>query len=375
MPTVHVKLREPRSAGYPVHIEPGLIHRAGAVLRPGFAGRRLFIISNPLVFGLWGRALEASLTSGGFAAPVWHLVPDGERHKSFRQYQRALEALVAWDRGLTARPLILVLGGGVLGDLGGFVAATYKRGIRFVQMPTTLLSMVDSSVGGKLGIDFDTPDGRVKNLVGTFAQPEAVLADPEVLGTLDGRQLRSGLAELVKTAVIFDAALFAHCEKNTLRLLKADAAFYTPLIAACVAHKARVVARDEFDRRGLRALLNLGHTFGHAVESASGFRLLHGEAVAFGIACATDLASKEGLLTARAESEMARVRALLGALGLPLTLKGLSLPKVLAALGHDKKFEGGARFVLPKSLGRCVLHPLENLRSAEAVLTARLPAP
>ena len=372
MATVPVRLHEARSAGYSVRIEPGLLKRAGAALRPRFHGRRLFVVSNPLVFGLWGRALEASLKRAGFARPLWHLVPDGERHKSFQQYQGALAALAAWDRGLSAKPLVLLLGGGVIGDLGGYAAATYKRGIPFVQMPTTLLSMVDSSVGGKLGIDFDTPHGRVKNLVGCFAQPEAVLADPDTLATLDPRQLRSGLAELVKTAVIFDAALFARLERNAARLLIADSAFYTPVIAACVAHKARVVARDEFDRRGLRALLNLGHTFGHAVEAASGFRLLHGEAVAFGMACAADLASQEGLLRPGGEAGMARMRVLLERLGLKLSLKGLALPAVLAALGQDKKFEGGARFVLPLGLGRCVLHPLKSLRPAEAVLRGRL---
>jgi 3-dehydroquinate synthase len=372
MPSVQVRLHEVRSSGYTVRIEPGLIGRCGEALRPRFSGRRLFVVSNPLVFGLWGKALEASLKRAGFGRPLWHLVPDGERHKSFRQYERALAALAAWDRGLTAKPLMLLLGGGVIGDLGGFVAATYKRGMPFVQLPTTLLSMVDSSVGGKLGIDFDSPQGRIKNLVGVFAQPEAVLADPGVLGTLAPRQLRSGLAEAVKTAVIFDAALFRKLEKNASRLLAADAVFSAEIIAACVRHKARVVALDEFDRRGLRALLNLGHTFGHAVEAASGFRLLHGEAVAFGMACAADLASREGLLEGRAEAEMARLRGLLGTLGLPLTLKGLALPAVLAALGHDKKFEGGPRFVLPRRLGRCALVPLKNLKSAEAVLRARL---
>ncbi|HTB21093.1 MAG TPA: 3-dehydroquinate synthase family protein [bacterium] len=372
MSTVQVRLREVRSSGYPVHVEPGLIHRAGGLLRARFAGHAVFAVSNPQVFGLWGRALEASLKRGGFGRPLWHLVPDGERHKSFPQYHKILSALAAWDRGLAAKPLVLLLGGGVIGDLGGFAAATYKRGVPFVQLPTTLLSMVDSSVGGKLGLDFDTPAGRVKNLVGCFAQPEAVLADPGTLATLAPRQLLGGLAELVKTAVLFDAPLFAKLEKNRARLLQADAAFYSPLISSSVAHKASVVARDEFDRKGLRVLLNLGHTFGHAVESASGFRLLHGEAVAFGMACAGDLASREGLLTSQGEADRARLNALLESLGFRLRLKGLALPAVLAALARDKKFEGGARFVLPRRLGICVTHPLKSLAPAQAVLTARL---
>jgi 3-dehydroquinate synthase len=371
MPTVQVRLHEPRSKGYPIRIEPGLLHRAGAALKPRFKGYAPFIISNPLVFGLWGRALEASLKQAGFAAPIWHLVPDGEKHKTFAEYQRALAALAAWGQGLGQPPLVLLLGGGVIGDLGGFVAATYKRGVPFVQIPTSLLSMVDSSVGGKLGIDFPSRGGLVKNLVGAFAQPEAVLIDPRVLATLEPRQLRSGLGEVVKTAVLFDPKLFATLERRAADLLQGDAALYGAVIAACVAHKARVVGRDEFDRRGERALLNLGHTFGHAVESASKFKLLHGEGVAFGLACAADLSARLGLLERGAEGQMARLRGLLAALGLPLKLKRLPMPAVLAAMAQDKKFEGGARFVLPKRLGNSVVHPLKGLGQAEAVLASR----
>lgn len=371
MPTVPVRLGEARSSGYTVHIEPGLLSRAGRLLQPRFKGHAPFILSHPRVFGLHGRTLERSLKAAGFAAPVWHLIPEGERHKTFRNYERALTALARFSKGLQAKPLVLLLGGGVLGDLGGFVAATYKRGVPFVQIPTTLLSMVDSSVGGKLGIDFQTPAGLIKNLVGTFAQPEAVLIDPAVLSTLDPRQLRSGLAEVVKTAVLFDAPLFARLERDAAKLLRADPAALSPVIRACVAHKARVVARDEFDRKGLRALLNLGHTFGHAVEAASQFKLLHGEGVAFGIACAADLSAQQGLLAKGAEAQMARVRGLLARLGLPLTLKPLPLPAVLAAMGQDKKFEGGARFILPRRLGLSVVHPLPSLAPAAAVLQAR----
>lgn len=375
MPTLHVRLGEARSAGYPVHIAPGLLGRAGRLLKARFKGHAPFVLSHPRVFGLWGRKLEASLKAAGFAAPIWHLIPEGEKHKNFRSYERALSALAGFNRGLEARPLVLLLGGGVLGDLGGFVAASYRRGVPFVQIPTTLLSMVDSSVGGKLGIDFPTPQGLIKNLVGVFAQPEAVLIDPQVLATLDPRQLRSGLAEVLKTAVLFDASLFGRLERAAARLLAADPAALAPVIAACVRHKARVVGRDEFDRRGLRALLNLGHTFGHAVESASGFRLLHGEAVAFGLACAADLAARQGLLLPGAGAQMARLRGLLARFGLPLTLKPLPLAAVMDAMGRDKKFEGGARFVLPRRLGRCVVHPLPSLAPARAVLRARFKAP
>ncbi len=375
MSTLNVKLGEPRSKGYPIRIEAGLIDRAGAALKPRFKGHAPFILSHPRVFGLWGRRLESSLKRAGFAAPVWQLLPEGEQHKTFRNYERALTALAGFNRGLQAKPLVLLLGGGVIGDLGGFVAASYRRGVAFVQLPTTLLSMVDSSVGGKLGIDFRTPQGLIKNLVGAFAQPEAVLIDPAVLGTLDPRQLRSGLAEVVKTAVLFDAPLFKRIERDAARLLAADPAALAPVIAACVRHKARIVGQDEFDRRGPRALLNLGHTFGHAVESASGLALLHGEAVAFGLACAADLAQSQGRLLPQGEAQMARLRGLLARLGLPLTLKPLPLRKVLAAMGQDKKFEGGARFIVPRRLGACEVLPLRSLAPAEAVLKARFKRP
>lgn len=371
MTTLSVRLGEPRSAGYPVHIAPGVLAKAGALLEPRFKGHAPFILSHPRVFGLWGRALERSLKAAGFAAPVWHLMAEGERHKNFKNYERALTALAGFTRGLEAKPLVVLLGGGVLGDLGGFVAASFRRGVPFVQIPTTLLSMVDSSVGGKLGIDFSAPQGVIKNLVGVFAQPEAVLIDPLVLGTLDARQLRSGLAEVVKTAVLFDPPLFRRLERDADRLLAADPQALAPVIAACVRHKARVVAKDEFDRRGMRALLNLGHTFGHAVESVAGFRLLHGECVAFGLACAADLAADLGLLKPGAQAQMARMRGLLARLGLPLRLKPLPMRAVLAAMGQDKKFEGGARFVLPKALGRCVVHPLPSLKAPAAVLRRR----
>ena len=371
MSLVQVRLSEPRSRGYAIPIEPGLIHKAGKALQPRFKGYAPFIISNPRVFGLWGKALTTSLAKAGFGKPGLHLMPDGEKHKNFAQYQRGLTALAQWGEGLRGKPLVILLGGGVIGDLGGFVAASYKRGVPFVQVPTSLLAMVDSSVGCKLGIDFPAPGGLIKNLVGAFAQPEAVLIDPAVLATLEPRQLVSGLGEVVKTAVLFDPALFALLERNVAGLKRGEPALYAKVVAACAAHKARVVASDPFDRRGHRALLNLGHTFGHAVESASKFKLLHGEAVGFGLACAADLAAGQGLLEPKAHAQMARLRGLLGALGLPLRLKRLPMAPVLKAMAQDKKFEGGARFVLPTRLGRCVLHPLKGLAPAQAVLAAR----
>jgi 3-dehydroquinate synthase len=370
LPTVQVRFTQPRSAGYPILIAPGLAARSGAEIKRRYPRHGVILLSSPRVHGLWGKVVEASLKRAGLALLGRHLVPDGERHKTFGQYQRALQALARLGRGQQAKPLVLALGGGVLGDLGGFAAATYKRGIPFVQMPSTLLSMVDSSVGGKLGVDFPTPDGLIKNLVGAFYQPGLVLIDPSLLKTLPARELRAGLAEVVKTAVLFDAPLFRRLETGAARLLKAEPALLGAFIAACAAHKARVVGHDEFDVKGERALLNLGHTFGHAVEAASGFKLLHGEGVAFGLACACDLSLSLGLAATR-RSELDRVPALLKRLGLPVRLKRLPLAKVLAAMSQDKKFEGGARFVLPLRLGHCRLQALPDLAVPAFILASR----
>ena len=371
MTRVSVRFTQPRNPGYDLLIQPGLAQRVGQELARRFPKHAVILISSPRVQRLWGKTVEASLKKAGVAQLGRHLVPDGERHKTFARYRLALQALARLGRGQQAKPLVLALGGGVLGDLGGFAAATYKRGIPFVQMPSTLLSMVDSSVGGKLGVDFDTPDGLIKNLVGVFYQPGLVLIDPQLLKTLPPRELKAGLAEVVKTAVLFDPPLFQRLEKNSGRLLKAEPALLAQVIAACVAHKARVVGLDEFDVKGERALLNLGHTFGHAVEAASGFKLLHGEGVAFGLACACDLSLALGLAPSAARKQLDRVPALLKRLGLPVRLKRLPLSKVLGAMGQDKKFEGGARFILPIRLGQSQLVPLPNLDAAAFVLQAR----
>ncbi len=368
---VKIKFKEPRSHGYSVLIEPGALDRAGAELRRNFKGHSPFVISSPRVWGLWGARLGASLRRAGFKSAKPHLIPDGERNKNLEQYQRALLALAAFGQGARVKPLGIALGGGVIGDLGGFTFASYKRGIPFVQVPTTLLAMVDSSVGGKLGVDLKTPRGVIKNLVGAFYQPDAVFIDPNVLTTLPGRELRAGLAEVVKTAVLFDPTLFAAIEGAVDRVLVAEPRVIAHIIESCVAHKARVVGLDEFDRQGKRALLNLGHTFGHAVEAASNFSLLHGEAVAFGLACACDLALALKVAPASRRVQLARVPALLERLGLPTRLPALPLGAVLAAMAEDKKFEAQPRFILPSRLGHAQLRSLKNLVVVKRVLRAR----
>ncbi len=372
MPKVSLRFSEPRNSGYSIQIQPGLLGQAGQLLKKLAPGRSPFIISSPRVYALWGRKLEASLRKAGFKDLARHLVPDGERNKHLGSYTQALKALADFGQGQRRRPIVLLLGGGVIGDLGGFVAATYKRGLPFVQMPTTLLSMVDSSVGGKLGVDLKTARGVIKNLVGTFAQPQSVWIDPAMLSTLAHREIRAGMAEAVKTAALFDPRLFSAIEKNPTAYLTAQPAVITQLIQRCVGHKARVVARDEFDRHGLRTLLNLGHTFGHAVEAASGFKLLHGECVAFGMACAVDLAFALEKPSHAKRAELRRIEALLIRLGLPTRLKGLSLVKILKTMSEDKKFEAGMIFIVPKGLGKAQAQPVKNLALIREILRKRL---
>ncbi len=375
MPEIRIRFHEPRTRGYSILAAEGLLDGAGRALKARFPGHHPFLISSPRVHRLWGPRLEASLRGAGMPCLGRHLVADGERHKTFAAFARALSALAAFGKGRERRPLVVLLGGGVVGDLGGFAAAAYKRGIPFVQVPSTLLAMVDSSVGGKLGVDFDAPGGRIKNLVGAFHQPGLVLIDPGLLSTLPARELRCGLAEALKTALLFDPALFAFIQRRATALLRAEPGPVLRLITACVRHKGRLVQRDEFDRRGERALLNLGHTFGHALESASSFRLLHGEAVALGLCLAVDLSARLGLAGARGRRELAAVEPLVARLGLPTSAPGLSLPAVMKAMAQDKKFEAGLRFVLPLRVGRAVLKDLDSDRDVRRVLSRRIGGP
>lgn len=348
---------------YDIHVGAELLGQAELLLAH-VPRKRVAIVTNTTVAPLYLERLVNTLRSVGISS-IAVILPDGESYKTSATLNLIYDALLE-NRCERSTPLI-ALGGGVIGDMTGFAAATYLRGVPFIQIPTTLLSQVDSSVGGKTGINH--PLG--KNMIGAFYQPQLVLADISTLNTLPDRELSTGLAEVIKYGLIRDLPFLVWLEQNIQALLAREPAALQYAIVRSCSNKAEVVGVDERES-GERALLNLGHTFGHAVESASRFRLLHGEAVGFGLACAADLASAEGLLQPRGHAEMARLRGLLAALGLPLRLKGLALPMVMRAMAQDKKFEGEARFVLPRRLGLSVLHPLKSLASARAVLAARL---
>jgi 3-dehydroquinate synthase len=329
---------------YPIHIGDGLLGDA-ALLAAVLPARRVAVVTNDIVGPLYLPRLQATWAAAG-ATPLLEIVlPDGERHKTLPTVSRILDTLVA--NRFARDDLVVALGGGVVGDMAGFAAACYQRGIGFVQMPTTLLAQVDSSVGGKTGVNH--PGG--KNLIGAFHQPKAVIADTATLATLPPRELRAGLAEVVKHALICDAAFFSWLEANADALLALDPVVLAHAVHRCCTIKAGVVSRDERET-GERALLNLGHTFGHAIEQVTGFGpWLHGEAVGVGLAMAAGMSQRAGWLPA---ADAARLDALLARLGLRTEARGAVTPQAArAAMQLDKKVQGGrVRLVLLKGIGQ-----------------------
>ena len=333
---------------YDVVVGEGLLDVAGRLIAPFQTRGRTAVVSDETVWGLYGAQLTAALAAAGIEAlPV--VVPPGEQTKSFEGLADVSDRLLALelDRG----DLITAFGGGVVGDLAGFAAAIYKRGIDFVQIPTTLLAQVDSSVGGKTAID--TPRG--KNLVGAFHQPKLVLADLTVLGTLDARQMRAGYAEVIKYGLLGDRSFFEWLEVNGADVLSREPDALAAAVARSIEMKAEIVAEDEREQ-GRRALLNLGHTFAHALEAETGFgdALLHGEAVGCGMALAFRFSAAQGLLTGQ---DAGRATRAIAAAGLPTTLaevpgRPFDAARLVAHMGQDKKAEGGKlTFILARALG------------------------
>jgi 3-dehydroquinate synthase len=312
--------------------------------------RSVFVLTSPEVWALWGDRFLASFAE----SPVTLFLPPGEKHKTMQSVDRLLRQMIraGGDRG----SLLIALGGGIVGDVGGFLAAIFMRGIRYVQVPTTFLAQVDSSVGGKTGVNL--PEG--KNLVGNFHHPVAVFADIDVLGTLPDRELRAGLMESIKAGVIRDRALLRFMEENVDAVLTRDPKALERVIAASIRMKASVVNRDEREN-GLRMILNLGHTVGHAIEQVTRYKaLLHGEAVGWGMIAALYVAHRRKSITG---AQAARVENLIHAYG-PLPAMNLRTPKLIAATGSDKKNVGGVRrFVLPIGIGDAGV--IEDLAPAE----------
>jgi 3-dehydroquinate synthase len=355
--TLDVALAE---RAYPIHVGAGLIGRAGELLARVVRGRAV-IVTNAAVAAHHLEPLRKALSTQGIATDVV-LVPDGEQHKAWPTLQDIVTRLLELraERGTA----LIALGGGVVGDLTGFAAAIYQRGVPFVQIPTTLLAQVDSSVGGKTGINH--PLG--KNMVGAFWQPRAVLIDIECLRTLPSREVNAGMAEVIKYGAIRDATFFAWLEANLARIRGGDADALSHAIFESCRIKAAVVAADERET-GERAILNFGHTFGHAIEAAQGYgSWLHGEAVAAGMVVASRLSER---VTGLPAADCARVRAIVAAAGLPSAPPSMASDRWLELMGRDKKVaDGRMRFVLLERMGHAVVRSDIDVPNIAAALSA-----
>lgn len=355
------------SRSYDIVIERGLLGRAAAHLKPLSRGRSMAIVSDANVAPHLA-ALQAALSAAGIASEAI-VLPPGEATKSWPQLEAVTDQLLA--HGVERGDHVIALGGGVIGDLVGFACSIVKRGCGFVQIPTTLLAQVDSSVGGKTAINARAG----KNLIGAFHQPGLVLIDPDVLDTLPARQTRAGYAEVVKYGLIDDFEFFEWCETNGDKLLAGDPDARAYAIAHSVGAKARIVAEDERETSGKRALLNLGHTFGHALEAETGFsdRLLHGEGVAAGMALAFAYSARRGLCPGQ---DAERVAAHLRAVGLPDGIKAVGITASGATLvdhmRHDKKMDAGTLpFLLAHGIGQTFLDHSVDLTDVEAFLDSQ----
>jgi len=345
MQTINVNLGE---RSYPIHIGAGILTRAGELLHQVGVGGKVAIVTNPTVAQLYLEPIRAALSQDGFET-VAILLPDGEEFKNFASLQ------IIYDRLISARferkSGILALGGGVIGDLAGFAAATYLRGVPFAQIPTTLLAQVDSSVGGKTGVNH--ADG--KNLIGAFYQPKLVMIDVATLKTLPRRELIAGLAEVIKYGIIENSEFFQWLEDKIDKLIELDTEPLIDTISKCCAIKARVVEADERED-DYRAILNFGHTIGHALEAVTGYiRLLHGEAVGIGMVKAAALSLRQGFC---AENDFSRILALIGKAGLPTEIPAdVSVAHLIQAMEVDKKAAGGKiKFVMCDGMGKTRFH-------------------
>ena len=346
------------SNSYQIHIGSRLLGHTGRQLTENGLTGNLVIITNPIVKRLYGDALKQNLTGEGFRVIILQ-VPDGEEQKSLEVAGRLYNELT--DAYAERATPILALGGGVIGDLTGFVAATYLRGVPLIQIPTTLLAQVDSSIGGKVAIDH----GQLKNKIGAFYQPKLVITDIATLKTLDTKTLINGLAEVIKYAIIWDKELLTYIEGNLDKIKSLDDRVLEEIVFRSAKIKAEIVEKDEKDL-GLRAILNYGHTVGHGIESASDFKVEHGEAVAIGMLAAAKISSKLGILN---KNELLSLKSLIQRAGLPTRIPNLKVDKITQAIKHDKKIlMGKIRFVLPKSLGKVFITDEVSLSLVEQIL-------
>ncbi|WP_018249933.1 3-dehydroquinate synthase [Orenia marismortui] len=331
---------------YKIKIGYDILSKVGQYLKELNLGSKVMIITNELVDSLYGREVEQAIKEAGFEVNIAK-IGDGEEYKSLDTAKDLYDQAV--DINLDRSSTILALGGGVVGDIAGFIAATYMRGVNFVQIPTTVLAQVDSSVGGKVAVNH--PQG--KNLIGAFYQPKLVVADIKVLSTLEQRQLKAGLAEVIKYGVIWDEGFFHFLEDKREEILELDIETMEYLLKRCCEIKAEVVAQDEREM-DIRAILNYGHTIGHALEAVTDYqRFVHGEGVAIGMVAAAKLANKLGILDL---ADVEKQEQLVKDFGLAVSFDALKINKIIKALAKDKKVKDGMlRFILAEEIGKVVI--------------------
>ena len=322
----------------------------GQTLRQRGMAADVMVFTSPRIGNLYYARLEAGLREAGFFRIGRHDIPDGEKNKNTAEWEKAINALATFSPSPDSVPLVINLGGGVVGDLGGFAAASFRRGVPYVQVPTTLLADVDCGVGGKVGVNF----GQVKNLIGTYYQPKLVFVDLTLLKTLTDREIRSGIAEVIKYGTVCRKELFEYLEENIERLISLDMRMVLRIVRDCYSIKAKIVEEeeDEHDDSGVRIVLNFGHTIGHALEIPAGYEMTHGEAVSIGMVAATEIAIQQGVCE---ETLLERLKNLLTRAGLPLDAKQFNIPLdvVMDTMRHDKKFVHGTNhFVLPVACGQ-----------------------
>lgn len=365
MATVPIHLPAPAPISYDVRIEPGVLQDLGAIVRAVAPAPSCIIISDSAVAPLYLRDARASLEAAHYRV-IDYVFPAGEESKTLNTAVAALDHVL---RATVERATpVVALGGGVVGDLAGFVAATLLRGVPFIQVPTTLLAAVDASVGGKVGVDHAVG----KNLIGAFHQPRAVVTDVSTFKTLPTREIRCGLAECIKHGIIRDRQLFSFIATNAAKITACDAECLTELVAWNVKIKGAVVMEDPFEK-GVRALLNLGHTFGHAIEAVAGYSgIQHGEAVALGTIAASRLAARMGKIS---DADAATITNLFDFIGLPASLPSVKVNDVYAAMFTDKKVSGGKlRLVLPTSIGTAdVFRDVPENLIRDAIASLELP--
>lgn len=358
MQEIHVDLGK---NSYLIYIDKGTLSKFGSIVKNQLSINKAAIVTNSIINGLYGDVLETSLKSAGIDT-ITVEIPDGEEYKSFKGAMMIYDALA--DNHLTRKSVIIALGGGVIGDLAGFVSATYMRGVPLIQIPTSLLAQVDSSVGGKTAINHP----KAKNMIGVFHQPEFVFIDVDILKTLPERELKAGLAEVIKHGMIMDSELFYYMEDNLSEILCIDPHSIEQIVARSCKDKAKIVEQDEKEQN-IRAILNYGHTVGHGVEAVTDYNVYrHGEAVSIGMAVAGRIAVNMGIL----KQDIAnRQNQLLEKCGLPIVFPDLNIDSVLEAIQLDKKTNesGRPRFVLAKDIGEAII--VENV-SDDQILRAMM---